>query len=502
MRKLTAISLTLVLLLTGCTVAPVTPDTIPDAPIISDPNPVAPEPTPEKAARTYESVSVQLYEKDSYVYIFQVNAEMTEVDGCRYYIEPTVSEVQREEFISAQTALNKKLSAPEGLSFYVLRNYTFRSESENNLAFYEIGGTATWRQALVTVQLLEGDAVNYGWAYARADALARELGWETDSFEAPEDMDAMFIKDPGRLNLIFPCFTAPYSTEEEVAAAKYAALLLYKNASDETLGSFLRSIESYAETLGLSFSPTGLQFYYGGLSLPMVVVTKYTENRIGRDYTGVDDSQLYVIRNIGFMLQVLNVNDSDIQRAREKMHYSEDSLVVIRYDNMLGGFTYHGSKINIVVGCFTAIAHEYVHYIHYKLLPSDVMHYTWLDEALAEYLSCEAEYQGYLSIVYTMDETERAEYHIDSLDEHMARTDLKSVIQEVAESGISPIDQLTAYGKYYAAKAYMGFYLASEYGEDTFIKVALDPSNIESYIGISRDELFDNWLEFILAPAA
>ena len=148
MRKLTAIALTLVLLLTGCTVAPVTPGTIPDAPIISDPDPVAPEPTPEKAARTYESVSVQLYEKDSYVYIFPVNAETTEVDGCRYYFEPTVSVEDREEFIEAQTALNKKLSAPEGLSFYVLRDYTFRSESENNLAFYEIGGTATWRQAL------------------------------------------------------------------------------------------------------------------------------------------------------------------------------------------------------------------------------------------------------------------------------------------------------------------------------------------------------------------
>ena len=468
MRKLTAIALTLVLLLTGCTVAPVTPGTIPDAPIISDPDPVAPEPTPEKAARTYESVSVQLYEKDSYVYIFPVNAETTEVDGCRYYFEPTVSVEDREEFIEAQTALNKKLSAPEGLSFYVLRDYTFRSESENNLAFYEIGGTATWRQALVTVQLLDGDAVNYGWAYARADALARELG-----------------------------FTAPYSTEEEIADAKNAALSLYNNASDETLGSFLRSIESYAETLGLSFSPTGLQFYYGGLSLPMVVVTKYTENRIGRDYTGVDDSQLYVIRNIGFMLQVLDVNDSDIQKAREKMHYSEDSLVVIRYDNMPGGITYAGSKINIVVGCFTVIAHEYVHYIHYKLLPSDVMHYTWLDEALAEYLSYESNYLDYLSLIYTLEETE-IEKPISSYDEYMARSDLKPLIQEYAESGISPIDQLTTNGRYYAAKAYMGYYLASVYGEETFIKVALDPNNIESYIGISRDELFDNWTEFVL----
>ena len=497
MRKLTAIALTLVLLLTGCTVAPVTPGTIPDAPIISDPDPVAPEPTPEKAARTYESVSVQLYEKDSYVYIFPVNAETTEVDGCRYYFEPTVSVEDREEFIEAQTALNKKLSAPEGLSFYVLRDYTFRSESENNLAFYEIGGTATWRQALVTVQLLDGDAVNYGWAYARADALARELGWKTDSFEAPENIDTMFIKDPGRLNLIFPCFTAPYSTEEEIADAKNAALSLYNNASDETLGSFLRSIELYAETLGLSFSPTGLQFYYGGLSLPMVVVTKYTENRIGRDYTGVDDSQLYVIRNIGFMLQVLDVNDSDIQKAREKMHYSEDSLVVIRYDNMPGGITYAGSKINIVVGCFTVIAHEYVHYIHYKLLPSDVMHYTWLDEALAEYLSYESNYLDYLSLIYTLEETE-IEKPISSYDEYMARSDLKPLIQEYAESGISPIDQLTTNGRYYAAKAYMGYYLASVYGEETFIKVALDPNNIESYIGISRDELFDNWTEFVL----
>ncbi|MBQ2330479.1 MAG: hypothetical protein II387_06950, partial [Oscillospiraceae bacterium] len=93
MRKLTAITLTLVLLLTGCKVAPVTPDTTPDAPVISEPEP---EPTPEKAARTYESVSVQLYEKDSYVYIFPVNAETTEVDGCRYYFEPTVSVEDRE----------------------------------------------------------------------------------------------------------------------------------------------------------------------------------------------------------------------------------------------------------------------------------------------------------------------------------------------------------------------------------------------------------------------
>ena len=70
-----------------------------------------------------------------------------------------------------------------------------------------------------------------------------------------------------------------------------------------------------------------------------------------------------------------------------------------------------------------------------------------------------------------------------------------------AEAGPAPIGQLTVYGSCYAAKASMGFYLAETYGEEQLIKVALDPDNIELYIGISRDELFDNWTEFIMAPA-
>ena len=505
MRKLTAITLTLVLLLTGCKVAPVTPDTTPDAPVISEPEPeptpVAPDPAPEKAARTYESVSVQLYEKDSYVFIFPASAEMTEVDGCRYYFKSTISESDREAFIEAQTALNEKLSAPEGLSFYVLCNYTFRSESENSLAFYEIGGTATWRQALVTVQLLEGDTVNYGWAYARADALARELGWETDSFDAPEDVDGVFIDDPGMLNLVYPCFIEPYSTEAETAAAKSLALELYSDGEDES--AFLGRACEYAEKLGVEFTPTKIRFAYEGKTLPLVIYTEFTENRIGKDYA-LDENfccEKNVMNDITMMVYILEKGCQVMERTREAFGYDGKERAIVRYKNMIGGITYSGSKPKIEVGEFYVIPHEYTHYIHFKLLKDKTKDYPWIAEAVAEYFAIEIEYDSYLALWTRAAETGETSDPLLSMEENLGRDALRKSVLKRAEAGEDPIEQLTVYGSCYAAKASMGFYIAETYGEKTLIKVALDPDNIELYLGISRDELFDNWTEFIMAPA-
>lgn len=499
MRKPIAILLTLVLLLAGCTAAPEPNNAVPDSPVISEPEPApdAPEPEPEKTARIYESESVQLYEKDNYVYIFPVNAETTEAEGCRYYFEPTVSEEAREEFISAQTALNEKLCAPEGLSFCVLQSYTFRSESEKHLAFYNIGGTATWRQALVTVQLLEGDTVNFGWAYARADALARELGWETDNFDEPEDRDGVFIDDPGMINLIYPCFTEPYSTEEKIAAAKSLALELYAQGEDET--AFLGRACKYAEKLGVEFTPTDIKFAYEGTTLPLVIYTEFTENRIGKDYA-LDESfccEKNVLNDITTMVFILEKGCRIMERAREAFGYEGEERAIVRFKNMIGGITYSGSKPKIEVGEFYVIPHEYTHYIHFKLLKDKTKDYPWIAEAVAEYFAIEIEYDSYLALWTRAAETGETSDPLLSMEEDLGRDALRKSVLKRAEAGEDPIEQLTVYGSCYAAKASMGFYIAETYGEEKLIKIALDPDNAELYLGIDRDALFAEWLEYV-----
>ncbi|MBQ2603263.1 MAG: hypothetical protein II583_07645 [Oscillospiraceae bacterium] len=504
-RKLTAISLTLALLLTGCTVAPVTPDTIPDAPIISDPNPVAPEPTPEKPVRTYESVSVQLYEKDSYVYIFQVNAEMTEVDGCRYYFEPTVSEVQREEFISAQTALNEKLSAPEGLSFYVLRNYTFRSESENNLAFYEIGGTATWRQALVTVQLLEGDVVNYGWAYARADALARELGWKTDSFDAPEDMDGVFIDDPGMLNLVYPCFIEPYSTKEETAAAKRLALELYAESEDES--AFLRRACEYAEKLGVEFAPTEIRFAYEGKGLQMVIYTEFTEERFPAGFSKDTRLQQFGsaaitwLESISLLLEIHEVGLDAMCRARSVMGYSGEERALVRYKENIRGHCSFGNRVNghptIEVASCYSLAHEYVHYVHFMVSTTDAYfskNGNWKSESLAEHFTPYVEYYEMLAIM----DIEGTEDERPSYEQYL---DWNGYLSVINQKELSPREQLITGSQYYTAKAFLAMYLVDKYGEEAFVEIMLHEENAPELTGKTLDELIDEWSEYILSHA-
>ena len=74
---------------------------------------------------------------------------------------------------------------------------------------------------LVTLQALWGDYTDYGYVYAMANAIASQLGWETDPLVSAENdnMDACFRQNPEAITLLYPVFTECYATDKIVQYA-------------------------------------------------------------------------------------------------------------------------------------------------------------------------------------------------------------------------------------------------------------------------------------------
>ena len=204
---------------------------------------------------------------------------------------------------------------------------------EKDKAYIALSSTETWQQVLVTLHALWGDFVDYGYVYAMANAIASQLGWETDALEKAEDtaMDSFFCENPEALNLLYPSFTASYATEETVKYSKLLSLSLFKQIDwcaalkkpiETQLEEFKVLLYGYSGEIGASFSYQVFDFAYRGPYLPLCIQTTYVTHIVDHGYTDYL-SDMYNIYEDYFadyvtIYQTAEIMDREIVEAVER----------------------------------------------------------------------------------------------------------------------------------------------------------------------------------------
>lgn len=471
------------------------------------------EPETEAEGRRYIKNTKLVHEINDFSYIL-ADGEMAEEDGQSYIFEKSIAPEDRERFIQSQQELLTALGARETFHFFLSDTYMDRSDRENGTAFFLADSVRTWRQILTTIQLLEGDDVNYGHAYAKADHLAEKLGWERDAFEelSEETITELLQKDPGRLNLIYPCFIEPYSTPQQIGLAKTLALRIGRDM-DENGGEeeFLANIKVCAGQLEIDCPETSLRFINGGINTPLIIRSQYVDEWITKefetDYVYLNwdwgsslSDELNWQKNITEMIRTRKVNDSYMLQAREAMGWdSPERKEVVYYQwgpDKFDGYSGYTDFVRDTINVSTAnaIPHEMVHYMHRHSVSSWREITPWCTEALAEHLT-------WASLDYELTQLDlRAKGEAPKTLEEVREENVDFILRRWVEIEKTPAEVLYSskednYGRY-GAYWLISEYLAQEYGEEAAVQLLMNEKVTEKLTGKTLDELVADWDEY------
>ena len=192
------------------------------------------------AADQYEVTESYEYTAEHRNYVYPTTADewaekdalTVEIDDGEFYCF-TADTAVANDFINSQRTLLGYLrihGMEIGQLAYYGTDYGFCfSESSESAVYVDLSFLRTWQQVLVTLQTLWGDYTDYGYVYAMANAIASELGWETDETVAVEKkaMDAFFAENSEAINLLYPTFTTKFASEETVTCSKALATKLF-----------------------------------------------------------------------------------------------------------------------------------------------------------------------------------------------------------------------------------------------------------------------------------
>ena len=465
----------------------------------------------EIIAREYTPNTLRLHEINDFSYILP-DGEMTEENGNIYVFEKTIPEEIRNSFIQSQQQLLSILNITEPYTFFLSESYMDRSDEENKTAFFLTSSIQTWKQVLTTIQLVEGDDMNYGYAYAYANQLTSDLEWEADAFETvpEEEWEKVLQDDPERMNLVYPCFIEPYSTQRQIDLAKTISLYVYEKVEGErTEDAFITQAETIAKGLGLPFTVSYLRYANGGKSVPLIIRTKYVEEWITQSFEtdatavvfpSIPDSVNWQ-KNMTELIRIRELTDQTIEYARELIGFSESERKPVIYYQYKVGMVYSGytsySTDSIEASTPYVIAHEYMHYIHRH----SVSDFRYMSSVYGETLACyfsrnmAAEEQWVITLAIGEEEIPRSDIS-DLLTEYY--------LQKIVDLDMSPAECLLSnqiegfYVRYYL----FGQYLVETYGEEIFFQLMFHPDQAMELVGETMDEIISDWDAYTVALIA
>ncbi len=439
------------------------------------------------------------------------NLAVVSVDHNTYRFDNDIPEDTRLEFISNQQELCKLLEANgiqvEGINFYALTDTPSRALHAENAAYIDISLNGTFHQVNFTLQAVLGEYTNYGYLYALSNEISRRLNWVVDEYGA-SNADC-FRKNVHLLNLVYPCFSEEYSSDEEINACKALSEFVLTLMPDVFEGedTFKSLVQNYALEKKIDFNPTYLTFTYGGGYCPIKILTEYLEIYLSSDYEGSYTLTRKTIRedpmfNLDSMIEFWEYADRDIAEVRTKFKLDNDFLVPVYiqsiYTQLNGGgdvggyYTYGEDGGQITLAQVTAITHEYAHYADYSTDTNSAGDLSWCGEVLACYYGKNMDYVSRLIIANSVAEDV---WTIGDLS-YLIGQRYDSVEDEILFQNI-----LTAYEDNYhfsVVSAYdgrlsFGVYFVETYGEEVFIQCMQNPNAAPMLIGCSVDDAVDDW---------
>ena len=424
-----------------------------------------------------------------------------------------------DDFINAQRTLLlflRNCGAEIGQMEYYGTDYGYSfSQSSDKAAYIAVSDVRSWQQVLVTLQTIWGDYTEYGYVYAMSNAIAKELGWQTDSVPTigKDALDAFFVENPDVINLLYPTFTTKFASEETVGNSKALAVRLFEKIRwkkalgkpvDAQLGDYCSLNSAYAEDLSVPFALQSCGYAYYGDDVKLRIMTTYAELIIDSKYHDVMES-LYgdYWSAYASIYETANTINKEITNAVVYFGLEDEAgIMQIKWMDSENGATekftegrngmYHSSTHIAYITSINPYLHEYYHHIEYLI--NSKLSRNWQSQAFCE--------MGKVSSWY-------AQYRMEKLFAEGQRADLfysftGRSYQPGPEDYYEGYDILCYINNDYTLDYDNGNpinsfsrYLIDQYGEDAIYQLMLLPEKVETVTGKTWETLQKEWKQHI-----
>lgn len=429
----------------------------------------------------------------------------------------TDDKAQADDFVNTQRTLVKYLR-DSGVQFGTMEyygtdyGYSF-SQSSDGEAYVSLTDVRSWQQVLVTLQTIWGDYANYGYVYAMSNAIAEELGWQTDSVPAiaKESLDAFFVENPIVLNLLYPTFTAAFASEEMVSNSKALAVLLLQNVQwkdalaktpNEQLAAYDELIGAYAQELAVPFERQTCGYAYYGENVKLRIMTTYAELIIDCDYHDISEF-LYgdYWSSCSSIYETANTINEEITAAVEYFGLEDEAgTIQIKWLDSEkssskrfvaeGAGMYYQSTHSAYITSIRPYLHEYYHHLEHLMNPR--LGKVWQSQAFCEIGSSHSRYAQ----MATESVFGKKDYGIKDFYTYTGRA-----YQPGRDDYFEVWDMMCHMNDFYqleymsTANSLNSFsrYLIDLYGEREVYELMLFPDTIEEVTGKTWEQLASEW---------
>ena len=387
-NKIIVLVISLMVLLTSCAVNPDIQETT----------------TPLE--RTYISADVT-YSEPTAQYAFRLNMDSTETELAKYFFESNIDDKEREACIEATEKVlsNQTLenTIPE-IYIFSQDRYDYKLISAHKL----FSSLQEWKSAEYIADVLlaaYGESAHYGTAFGYANYLAKSYNWNSydGKFSIPSVSDIM--------DLNYLCFDEAFATSDDVAAAKGIACAFvdaYINQHGEqtfqqlltTPSKSIDALAAYYEDNGVSYTPSTVQYGYGGKKYDYLVYSDYGTFYIGKDWVDMCAEQNPLITD-GFLHANYAETKAFFETNLKQMKQYQDLFNLGNYNNDLdivfsnpisaSKFSFYQTVIHrIYLYNVDSLMHEYIH----SLTATNTSMAMWKDEGFARYFSYYYDFYG------------------------------------------------------------------------------------------------------------
>lgn len=431
----------------------------------------------------------------------------------------TENESLANDFINAQRTLVHYLQScgveMAEITFYGTDyGYSF-SESSKNEVYAALSDMHSWQQVIVTLQTIWGDYTDYGYVYAMANAIANELGWQTDSIPAfdAERAALFFTENLSAINLLYPAFSEKFASEDAINNSKVLAIHLFEKSAwkdalkepvAKQLDNYYAIVSGYAGELSIPFERQACGYAPYGEAVKLRIMTTYAELIIDSNYHDTTEN-VYgdYWADYASIYQTANTINNEITASVEYFGL-EDEAGIIQIKWLDSESTATQQKLVFTRGLYSSSTayitsirsylHEYYHHIEHLINPFSGA--TWQSQAFCELGASHSQYAR-MSTEYVFSESE------DGIKLFHAFTG--RAYETGRDDHFEAMDILCYYNNYYAlsyitgVQAHNSFcrYLTDLYEERAVYDLLLFPETVETATGKTWEELRAAWEQHI-----
>ena len=489
-NKIIVLVISLMVLLTSCAVNPDIQETT----------------TPLE--RTYISADVT-YSEPTAQYAFRLNMDSTETELAKYFFESNIDDKEREACIEAtEKVLSNQTLENTIPEIYIFSQDRYDYKSISNHKLYS--SLQEWESVEYITDVLlvaYGESTHYGAAFGYANYWAKSYNWNSydGKFSIPSVSDIM--------DLNYLCFNESFTTSNDIAVAKGIACSFVdayinqhgEQAFQQLLVSPSKSIDAlaaYYEENGVSYTPSTVQYGYGGKKYDYLVYSDYGTFYIGKDWVDMCAEQNPLITD-GFLHANYAETKAFFETNLTQMKQYQDLFNLDDYNNDLdivfsnpisaSKYSFYQTVIHrIYLYNVDSLMHEYIH----SLTTTNTSMANWKVEGFARYFSYYYDYYGipFLNQDYNNSpNTPELKYIHEYLAAINRPIDMAKDYRELENVAVYYFSFTDPNANYLAGSSFVQ-YLVKQYGEEAVINSIYGSGDA---LPKTYAELVKEWKEYI-----